>query len=108
MRFNSWSTIPQVDGEIVGRMLAAHPKVSRLHHLAHLEPGSQRAHVYAEQCAAPGSTFSFDIIGGEAEAFQVLNALQLFKLAVSLGGTCHQAPPHQHETAEYGDGPEGT
>jgi methionine-gamma-lyase len=68
-------------------MLAAHPKVSRLHHLAHLEPGSQRAHVYAEQCAAPGSTFSFDIVGGEPEAFQVLNALQLFKLAVSLGGT---------------------
>jgi methionine-gamma-lyase len=75
------------NGEIVGRMLAAHPTVSRLHHLAHLEPGSQQAHVYAEQCAAPGSTFSFDIVGGEAEAFRVLNALQLFKLAVSLGGT---------------------
>ncbi|MGH1588767.1 cystathionine gamma-synthase family protein [Methylobacterium phyllosphaerae] len=75
------------NGEIVGRMLAAHPKVSRLHHLAHLEPGSKQADVYAAQCAAPGSTFSFDIVGGEAEAFQVLNALQLFKLAVSLGGT---------------------
>ena len=33
--------------------------------------------------------------GGEAEAFKVLNALQVFKLAVSLGGTeslmCHPA-----------------
>jgi methionine-gamma-lyase len=33
--------------------------------------------------------------GGEAEAFRVLNALQVFKLAVSLGGTesltCHPA-----------------
>ncbi|MBI4455583.1 MAG: PLP-dependent transferase [Acidobacteria bacterium] len=30
---------------------------------------------------------SCDIIGAEAEAFRFLNALQLFKLAVSLGGT---------------------
>ena len=30
---------------------------------------------------------SFDIVGGETEAFRFLNALQLFKLAVSLGGT---------------------
>ena len=36
---------------------------------------------------APGSTFSFDIKGGETEAFAFLNALQIFKLAVSLGGT---------------------
>jgi len=30
---------------------------------------------------------SFDIRGGEAEAFRFLNALKLIKLAVSLGGT---------------------
>lgn len=30
---------------------------------------------------------SFDIIGGEKEAFDFLNALKLIKLAVSLGGT---------------------
>ena len=38
----------------------------------------------------PGSvdnTVSVTSVGNEAEAFQVLNALQLFKLAVSLGGT---------------------
>lgn len=75
------------NGEIVSRMPAAHPKVSRLHHLAHLQPGSLQSPVYAKQCASPGSTFSFDIVSGEAEAFQVLNALQLFKLAASLGGT---------------------
>ena len=38
-------------------------------------------------CAAPGSTFSFDIEGGEAEAFAFLDRLQVMKLAVSLGGT---------------------
>jgi methionine-gamma-lyase len=30
---------------------------------------------------------SFDIKGGEAEAFKFLNSLKLIKLAVSLGGT---------------------
>jgi methionine-gamma-lyase len=30
---------------------------------------------------------SFEITGGEAEAFRFLNALKLFKIAVSLGGT---------------------
>jgi methionine-gamma-lyase len=30
---------------------------------------------------------SFDVKGGEAEAFRFLNALKLVKLAVSLGGT---------------------
>jgi methionine-gamma-lyase len=30
---------------------------------------------------------SFDLIGGEREAFKFLNGLMLFKLAVSLGGT---------------------
>jgi methionine-gamma-lyase len=30
---------------------------------------------------------SFDVIGGEAEAFNVLNNLKLIQLAVSLGGT---------------------
>src|SRR3954452_10994250 len=59
------------NGEIVARMLAEHPKVSRLHHLAHLAPGSDQARVYAAQCAAPGSTYSFDLVGGEAEAFRV-------------------------------------
>ena len=34
-----------------------------------------------------GSTFSFDIVGGQAAAVKFLNALQIFKLAVSLGGT---------------------
>ncbi len=36
---------------------------------------------------APGGTFSFEIDGGEEEAFRLLNALKLAKLAVSLGGT---------------------
>lgn len=82
------------NADAVAAMLAEHPAVARVHHLGHLAPGRARD-VFAAQCEAPGSTFSFDVRGGEAEAFRVLNALQLFKLAVSLGGTeslaCHPA-----------------
>ena len=45
------------------------------------------------QSRSAGSTFSFDVVGGQAHAFAFLNRLQVFKLAVSLGGTesliCH-------------------
>ncbi|MEK6651166.1 MAG: PLP-dependent transferase, partial [Bacteroidota bacterium] len=35
----------------------------------------------------PGAMISFDIKGGEREAFRFLNSLKLIKLAVSLGST---------------------
>ena len=51
--------------------------------------------VYDRQCTGPGSTFSFVIEGDRAMAFRIVNALRLFKLAVSLGGSeslvCHPA-----------------
>jgi methionine-gamma-lyase len=43
--------------------------------------------VFARQCRSAGSTFAFSIRGGEAEAFRMLDALTVMKLAVSLGGT---------------------
>ena len=81
------------NAEIVAAFLAEHPNIAKVHHLAYLPEGSTQRAVYEAQCEASGSTFSFDVKGGEAEAFKVLNALQVFKLAVSLGGTesliCH-------------------
>ncbi len=51
--------------------------------------------VFQRQCTGPGSTFSFVVDDDRLLAFRILNALQLFKLAVSLGGTeslvCHPA-----------------
>jgi methionine-gamma-lyase len=51
--------------------------------------------VYARQCTGPGSTFAFALPGGRPAAFRFINALRLFKSAVSLGGTeslvCHPA-----------------
>jgi cystathionine beta-lyase/cystathionine gamma-synthase len=38
-------------------------------------------------CKSAGPTFSFEVKGGEAEAFAVLDRLEVIKLAVSLGGT---------------------
>ena len=71
----------------VAEFLARHPKIDQVHYLGFLEEGDPQRHIYERQCTAAGSTFSFDMVGGEAEAFRLLNALQLVKLAVSLGGT---------------------
>ena len=54
---------------------------------AFLAEARRRRPSIARQCTGAGSTFSFDIKGGQKEAFAFLNALQVFKLAVSLGGT---------------------
>lgn len=75
------------NARLVAEYLRDHPKVDKVHHLAFLEEGSAAQSVFARQCTGPGSTFSFDIKGGEKQAFAFLNALQIFKLAVSLGGT---------------------
>ena len=83
------------NAETAAGALDGHPKVTRVHHLGRLAEGSREAEVFRAQATAPGSTFAFDVVGGEVEAFRALNALQVFKLAVSLGGTeslaCHPA-----------------
>ena len=72
---------------MVARFLSDHAKVTKVHYLPFVEADTPAGRVYAKQCSSAGSTFSFDIEGGEAAAFRFLNALQIFKLAVSLGGT---------------------
>ncbi|MBK9714334.1 MAG: cystathionine gamma-synthase family protein [Kouleothrix sp.] len=71
----------------VANFLAEHPKVERIYYLGHLTESDPQFAVYRRQCLAPGSMISFDIAGGEPQAFRFLNALKLIKLAVSLGGT---------------------
>ena len=83
------------NAEAVTRFLAAHPKVRHVYYPAFFPEGSPERDVYLRQCTAAGTTFAFDIAGGEREAFRFLNALRIVKLAVSLGGTeslvCHPA-----------------
>ena len=73
--------------------LNAHPKVERVTYLGLLPAGHPQRAIFERQCKAAGSTFSFDVKGGKAAAFRMLNALKVAKLAVSLGGTetlmCH-------------------
>jgi len=80
-------TAQMKNARYVADYLAEHPKVERVYYLGHLPEGSAEHALYRRQCLAPGGMISFDLLGGEAEAFRFLNALKLFHLAVSLGGT---------------------
>jgi len=71
----------------VAEYLVDHPKVKTVQYLGFLAPGDRQYELFQRQCQSPGSTFSFEIHGGESEAFRLLNRLQVVKLAVSLGGT---------------------
>jgi methionine-gamma-lyase len=79
----------------VAHWLAENPvrKVQVLHPQMMVDPAYQE--VYRRQCSGAGSTFSIVLDGGREMAFRFINALTLFKSAVSLGGTesliCHPA-----------------
>ena len=99
----------------VAAFLRDHAKVARVTYLGFLTPGSPARAVYDRQCGGAGSTFSFTVRGGEAEAFRLLDQLKLLKLAVSLGGSetliCHPAttthynvPRERREAAGVTDG----
>ncbi|OAF19766.1 cystathionine gamma-synthase family protein [Bradyrhizobium neotropicale] len=75
------------NARLVADYLRDHAKVAKVHYLGHHEEASVAGRVFARQCLGAGSTFSFDIVGGQPAAVKFLNALQIFKLAVSLGGT---------------------
>ena len=82
-------------GSQVAHWLATNPvrPVKVLHPQLIDDPRYQA--VYRRQCRGAGSTFSFVLDGGREQAFRLINALSLFKSAVSLGGTeslvCHPA-----------------
>lgn len=69
------------------RRLRGHPKIEAVLDAGGAESSAEQQAIFSRQCSGAGSTFSLRLKGGEAEAFRMLNALQLFKLAVSLGGT---------------------
>ncbi|HMX40636.1 MAG TPA: cystathionine gamma-synthase family protein [Saprospiraceae bacterium] len=73
---------------ILAERLQQHPKVAQVHYLGLLRPEDGDSYLtYRRQCNSPGAMVSFEVRGGEAEAFAFLNHLQLVKLAVSLGST---------------------
>lgn len=73
----------------VAEYLAAHPMVTKVYYPGFFSETNQpeQFDIYQRQCDSSGAMLSFDIAGGEQEAFTFLNHLKLMKLAVSLGGT---------------------
>ncbi|MFP3882574.1 MAG: trans-sulfuration enzyme family protein [Actinomycetota bacterium] len=71
----------------IATFLATHDKVDRVAHLSLLEPGDPQHEIYQRQCDGPGAMVSFEIHGGEAECFRFLDAMEVVRLATSLGGT---------------------
>ncbi|GAB5539394.1 MAG: cystathionine gamma-synthase family protein [Salibacteraceae bacterium] len=73
----------------VANFLNNHDKVTKVHYLGFLNEHDDPANyaVYKRQLESAGAMISFEIKGGEKEAFRFLNALKLIRLAVSLGST---------------------
>ena len=64
------------NARVVAEFLADHPKVAKVHYLPFLPDDTPAAQAYSRRSArGAGSTFSFDIRGGQAAAFAFLNAL---------------------------------
>jgi len=77
-----------INAEHVAGFLNEHPKVEKVYYLGNLTSADGLQYeIRQRQCLTNGAMISFDIKGGEAEAFQFLNSLKLIKLAVSLGST---------------------
>ena len=73
----------------VAKYLQSHPKVEFVYYLGFInETGSkEEISIFEKQYSSGGAMISFDIVGGEEQAFKFLDSLKLIKLAVSLGGT---------------------
>ncbi|HRN32541.1 MAG TPA: PLP-dependent transferase, partial [Saprospiraceae bacterium] len=72
----------------VAQYLNGHPMIEKVYFPGNLtEEDGEQFEIKSRQCMTNGGMISFDIKGGEKEAFKFLNALDLIKLAVSLGST---------------------
>jgi methionine-gamma-lyase len=71
----------------VAEFLQSHPKVKKVNYLGLLQEGTKAYEIFKKQQNGPGAMLSFEVEGGEHEAFVFLNSLKLIKLAVSLGST---------------------
>src|SRR3954463_4014364 len=54
------------NAKLVADYLRDHAKVAKVQYLAHHEESSPAGRLFARQCTGAGSTFSFDIVGGQA------------------------------------------
>lgn len=76
-----------INAKKVAEFLREHPRVEGVHYLGFIPKDDPDYKIYERQYSCAGAMLSFEIEGGEKEAFKFLNALKLIKLAVSLGST---------------------
>lgn len=91
------------NARFVAEFLQSHPKVEKVYYLGFLE-SERDQEIVRRQYTSCGAMISFDVKGGEAEAFRFLDSLQLIKLAVSLGGT--ESLAEHPQTMTHADVPE--
>jgi methionine-gamma-lyase len=66
--------------------LRGNPRVARVLYPGLPSMGEAQVARWKRQCSGSGSVITFEVHGGEPEAFRVLDALRHVHLAVSLGG----------------------
>jgi O-succinylhomoserine sulfhydrylase len=88
----------------IAELLAGHPKVERV-----LYPGRAdhpQAALAQRQMSAGGSVVTFDVAGGRAGAFRLLNGLELVDISNNLGDA-KSLVTHPATTTHRAMGPEG-
>ncbi len=76
------------NAEKIAEYLLSHPKIEKVYYLGFTKTNKpNQLEVLNKQYLSNGAMISFDLKGGEKEAFVFLNNLKHIKLAVSLGGT---------------------
>ncbi|HEX6017839.1 MAG TPA: cystathionine gamma-synthase family protein [Burkholderiaceae bacterium] len=90
---------------LVAQFLREHPKIDNVWFLDFLPADHPDRPLHERQNRCAGSTFSFEVKGGERAAFALLDRLEVIKLAVSLGGT-ETLASHPASTTHSGMPPE--
>ena len=76
----------QENAHKVAKFLIDHPKVDRVVYPDFYDKKSNEWEIFQKQCQGAGSMLTFDPLGGKKESYTILNNLNIFALAVSLGG----------------------
>lgn len=88
---------------LIARELARHPAVLKVNYPELFPEGSNQRAIYEKQCSGPGALISFDLPSKKA-AFRFLDNLEVFTLAVSLGGNeslAEHPAAHTHSDIPY-------
>jgi cystathionine beta-lyase/cystathionine gamma-synthase len=68
----------------IASFLDTHEAVGKVAHLG--LPTHPQADLYARQMTSPGGLLSFELSGGEAAAIKLIDSVNVFRIATSLGG----------------------